>query len=196
MEALFYASPWPGLILWIALYTSDFTMTMICARLYQRGASEKIGFQGSYEITPYYQRDVDALRLFSPRFLLAMLATCAIQAILWFVTMRAQVVPQAYLLALGMMVTIQLTIHVRHIRNLFLFRAVLADDQIKGRIEYGRGTMLRLSAVELYAFSGLYTILFAITVSWFTLGGAVICAVTAMKHRALASKHAENAAAV
>ena len=196
MEALFYASPWPGLILWMALYTSDFLMTMTCARLYQRGASERIGFEGSYEITPYYQGDVDALRLFSPRFLLAMAATCALQAILWFATMRAPGVPQAYLFALGMMVTIQLAIHVRHIRNLFLFRAVLADDQITGRIVYGRRTMLRLSAVELFAFSGLFTILSAITLSWFTFGGAVVCVVTAMKHRMLASRHAENATAV
>ncbi|HEY7499881.1 MAG TPA: hypothetical protein VH740_15285 [Vicinamibacterales bacterium] len=195
MEALFYASPWPGLVLWIALYTSDFLMTMTCARLYQRGARERIAFEGSYEITPYYQGDVDALRLFSPRFLFAMAATCAIQATLWFFTMRSQVVPEAYVFAVGMMVMIQLTIHVRHIRNLFLFRAVLAGDQIKGRIEYGRPAMLRLSAVELFTFAGVYAILFAITLSWFILGGVVICAAMALNHRALATKHIAKATA-
>jgi hypothetical protein len=195
LEALFYASPWPGLVMWIVLYTSDFLMTMTCARLYQRGARERIAFEGSYEITPYYQGDVDALRMFSPRFVLAMIVTCVIQATLWFLTMRSNVLPEAYVFAVGMMVMIQLTIHVRHIRNLFLFRAVLADDQIKGRIEYGRPAMLRLSAVELLTFAGVYTFLYAITLSWFVLGGAVICAAMALNHRTLAAKHVEKTTA-
>ena len=195
MEAIFYASPWPGLVLWAALYVSDFLMTMTCARLYQNGARERITFEGSYEITPYYQRDVDTLRLVSPRFLLALVGTCAIQAALWLLTMRTQVVPQAYVFAVGMMIMIQLTIHVRHIRNLFLFRAVLAGDGISGRIEYGRPIMLRMSAVELFSFAGVYAILFAITFSWFILGGAVICAVMAANHRTLASNHVAKATA-
>ncbi len=137
MEALFYVSPWPGLVLWSVLYVSDFFMTMTCARLYQQGARERIAFEGSYEITPYYQGDVDALRMVSPRFLLALVATCAIQAMLWYLSMRTGVLPQAYLFAVGMMVGVQLTIHVRHIRNLFLFRAVVAGDGITGRISTG-----------------------------------------------------------
>jgi hypothetical protein len=195
LEALFYASPWPGLVLWSALYISDFLMTMTCARLYQKGAREHIAFEGSYEITPYYQKDVDSLRLISPRFVLALVATCAIQAALWFLTMRTGIAPEAYVFAVGMMVTIQLTIHVRHIRNLFLFRAVLAREGISGRIEYGRPTMLRLSAVELFAFAGLYAFLFAVTLSWFILGGVVICVVTALNHRTLSARQTTRASA-
>ncbi len=170
-------------------------MTMTCARLYQQGARERIAFEGSYEITPYYQGDVDALRMASPRFLLALVATCAIQAMLWYVAMGTQVLPQAYLFAVGMMVGAQLTIHVRHIRNLFLFRAILAGDGITGRIEYGRPVMLRLSAVELTSFAGLYAIVAAITLSWFILGAAVICVAMAANHRTLARTRPAKASA-
>jgi hypothetical protein len=185
----FYASPWPGFGLWAALYTSDFLLTMTCARLYQTGARECVAFQGSYEITPYYQKDVDGLRLFSPRFLLALLATCALQAALWWLTMKEMFLPDAYLFALGAMVLIQLTVHVRHLRNLFLFRAIHAGDGIAGRVEYGRSTMLRLSAVELFAFAAVYAVIFLVTGSFFVLGGVVSSLLMGVNHRALARKH-------
>jgi hypothetical protein len=177
-------------VLWIGLYLSDFLMTMASARLYQRGARERIAFEGSDEITPYYQGDVDALRMLSPRFVLAMALSCLLQLALWFLTMRSHLLPQVYVLALGMMINIQLAIHIRHIRNFFLFRAVLAGDGISGRIEYARGTMLRMSAIELLSFAALYALLFLVTLSWFVLGGVLICVATAFNHRALATKHA------
>jgi hypothetical protein len=190
VEALFYASPWPGILLWAALYVSDFLHTMACARLYQRGAREHMAFDGSYEITPYYQGDVDALRMVSPRFVFALIASCIVQWLIWRLAVGGGVLPHLYLFSLGMMINIQLTIHVRHLRNLFLFRAMLADEGIKGRIEYARVAMLRLSAVELLAFAALYAVLYAVTLSWFILGGVVICVSVAVNHRALARKHA------
>jgi hypothetical protein len=183
---IFYDGPWLGLLMWTVLYTSDFLFTMTCARLYQQGAREFVVFEGSYEITPYYQNDVDRLRTFSPRFFAALAATCAIQALIWFLTMRGLIVPDLYFFALGAMVLVELTIHIRHVRNLFLFRALLGGHGIKGRIEYPRPIMLRLSAMEIAAFSILYAILFVITGSWFLLGGAFACLSLAINHRRLA----------
>lgn len=188
MDDVFYASPWPGLLLWSALYISDFLLTMICARLY-RGVREHVKFEGSYEITPYYQKDVDELRVFSPRFFLALALTCTIQALIWWLAVRAVVLPDLYLFALGAMVLLELTIHVRHIRNLFLFRAILAGTGISGRIEYPRDVVLRLSAVELFSFAVLYAIVFLVTVSWFVLGGAVACVSTGANHLNLVRRH-------
>ena len=98
-------------------------------------------------------KDVDRLRLFSPRFLLAMAATCSLQALLWWLTIGVAMsghgvfMPDGYLFGLGAMVLVQLTVHVRHLRNYILFRAVVAGDGISGRIEYRRPIMLRLSSV-------------------------------------------------
>jgi hypothetical protein len=184
----FHDGPWLGLAMWAALYTSDLVFTMTCARLYQQGAREFVVFEGSFEITPYYQDDVDRLRLFSPRFFAALALTCALQAAIWYLTMRALILPDLYLFALGAMVLVELTIHIRHVRNLFLFRALLADHGIKGRLEYPRPIMLRLSAMEIVSFSILYAVLFVVTTNWFLLGGAVACLSLAINHRNLARR--------
>ena len=200
---LFFASPWPGVLLWAALYTSDLLFTMACARLYQQSGRDHVVFEGSFEITPYYQKDVDRLRRFSPRFLLAMAATCSVQAFLWWLTIGVAMsgygvfMPDGYLFGLGAMVLVQLTVHVRHVRNYILFRAVAAGDGISGRIEYRRPIMLRLSSVELLGFAVVYAVIFAFTESWFVLGGVIACGALSLNHgllsrraRAAAAKHA------
>jgi hypothetical protein len=185
----FYVSPWPGLLMWALLYTSDLVFTMTCARLYQQGARNVVRFEGSYEITPYYQNDVDRLRLFSPRFFAALAATCALQGLLWVLTMRTLVLPDFYVFAVGAMVLVELAIHVRHVRNLFLFRSLVAGEGIAGHIEYPRPIMLRLSAIEIGAFAVLYAILFIVTESWFLLGGTVACLSLAVNHLRLSTAH-------
>ena len=189
MTDAFYASPLPGILLWAALYVSDFLFTMLCARMYNDGAANQVHFEGSYEITPYYQKEVDALRLVSPRFLVALGATCALQLALWWMTIRVLFVPQLFFFALGAMVLIEATVHIRHLRNFFLFRAILAKDGITGRIEYARPVMLRMSAVELFSFSAAYGVIYLMTGSWFVLGGVVSCLLVAINHRQLAQKH-------
>ena len=59
------ATSWAGPLLWVVLYSSDYYLTIACARMYQ--AQNVIVFEGSYEITPAFQSDVNALRLLSPR---------------------------------------------------------------------------------------------------------------------------------
>ena len=58
---------WLGPPVWACLYVSDYFLTIACARLYR--AQDRIVFEGSYEITPIFQADVNALRRISPRFL-------------------------------------------------------------------------------------------------------------------------------
>lgn len=187
----FIASPWPGLLLWAALYCSDFLFTMVCARLYQNGVRERFAFEGSYEITPYYQKDVDGLRLLSPRFLVALAAVSAVQFALWWLTMRELFLPQVYFFALGMLVLSQVSVHLRHIRNFFLFRAIVAGDGITGHIAYARPVMLRMSAVEFFTFAAAYAVIYLMTNSWFVLGGVVVCLSIGMNHRQLAEKHGQ-----
>jgi hypothetical protein len=192
LDAAFHASPLPGLILWAILYTSDLLLTMTCARLYQNGARQFVVFEGSYEITPYYQDDVDRLRVFSPRFFAALAATCGVQLLMWYLTMRALMLPDVYVFALGAMILVELTIHIRHVRNLFLFRALVSGHGITGRIEYPRPIMLRLSAMEILSFAILYMVLYVITESWFLLGGATACVSLAINHRKLAGSAART----
>ena len=184
----FTGSPWPGLFLWIGLYISDYGLTIACARMYQAGVRDHICFDGSYEITPYYQADVDALRTLSPRFVAALVLSSLLIVALWLVTTVDSFAPATYQFGLGGMILIELTIHVRHLRNYFLFRTVLAGGSVSGRIEYARAATLRHSAVELCAFASVYAVVAATTGSWFVLGGAVACAVLGANHRLMAKQ--------
>jgi hypothetical protein len=191
----FYLSPWPGALCWAALFVSDMLLTVTCARMYQAGVRDRIVFEGSYELTPYHQADIDALRAFSPRFLLALVTSCALLVYLWWLTIGDSFVSVSYEVALGAMILVQLTVHVRHLKNYFLFRAVLAGEGIEGRMQYTRPTMLTHSAVELFSFAALYGILCVLTASWFVFGGAIACAIVGVKHRQLARQHAAPAVA-
>ena len=71
----FLESTWLGPAAWAALYVSDYFLTVACARLY--GAQSTIAFEGSYEITPFFQADVNALRRISRRFVIALVASTA-----------------------------------------------------------------------------------------------------------------------
>ncbi len=181
---------WPGMVVWSVLYISDYSLTLACARLYRRGVSARIVFEGSFEITPYFQSDIDSLKVVSPRFVAAMLLTWVYLAAVWFLAVQSQ--PHLYEFVLGALISSQLAVHVRHFRNLFLFRAIAGTDAVQGRIQYPRPLMLRMSSVELLAFSVSFGVLFVFTSSWFLLGGAIACLGIALKHRRLANKHVAN----
>jgi hypothetical protein len=103
---------WPGLALFAALYVSDYAFTLACARMYHGGVREIIAFEGSFELTPFFEKDVDALRAISPRFVVAMAWTLALLSVLWWASAEAW--PQAYLFTLGAVLLLELAVHTRH----------------------------------------------------------------------------------
>jgi len=179
MTDFFHDHSWVAALVFGVLYISDHTMTFVCARLYQTRVREKMAFEGSYEITPFHQRDVDALRRVSPRFVIVLVAGVAV---VWlFGWTWADSSPELFAFLLGGLIVVQLTIHVRHVRNYVMFRAMLTDA-VRGRVEYTRPMLLKASAVEIFAFAALYAVLFVFTGSLFVLGGVLGCVVLATQH--------------
>lgn len=178
-------SLWLGSLVWACLYISDYCLTISGARLYQ--AQDKIVFQGSYEITPIFQADVNALRRISPRFIAILFGSTLY--LLGFSYLSAMwEMRLAYTTALGALVLMEFTVHIRHLRNRYLFRHAFGPDGIRGRLEYPRGLILRGSALEVLLFGALYTLLFVQTGDSFVLGGALGCAVLAVNHYRLARR--------
>ncbi|HEU4939303.1 MAG TPA: hypothetical protein VFT39_22800 [Vicinamibacterales bacterium] len=174
---------WVGPIVWALLYCSDYYLTITCARLYMR--QDKIKFEGSYELNPLFEAEVNALRRISPRFIaMLIVSTTAL-----FVAARVAE-PELhgfYLFMLGALLLIQLTVHVRHLRNWLLFQHALRPDGMTGHLEYRRGVIFRASAFEILEFGVLYAFIYAFTPAGpFVLGGAFACAVLAMSHYRLA----------
>lgn len=192
MPSLFFDSWWPGMLVWSLLYISDYALTIKCARLY--AAQQTIRFEGSYELTPLFQRDIDSLRVVSPRFLFALLLTLGMLGFLWFLNEQSSA-PFLWQFILGCLICVQLAVHTRHLRNLFLFRSINSTNLVQGRVEYARTLLLRMSSGECFVFSGFFLVLFAFTRSWFILGGVVQCFVMGIKHRRLARRFQSRLAA-
>lgn len=186
MAEIFWTMLWPGVMVWAALYACDYYLTLACARMYQRGVRHVIAFDGSYEITPYFQKDVDGLTPVSARFVLALVLGCAGIAAVWWLAGQLPW-PGAYAFLLGALIGQQVAVHVRHIRNLHLFRAVLTGTDVTGRIQYSRPVMLRLSSNEFLAFAAAFAVLFLMTLSSFLLGAAAGCLSLWANHRRLAA---------
>jgi hypothetical protein len=192
IESLFLSTPWPGVIVWCCLYISDWLFTTSCARLYQRSVASTIVFEGSLEITPFFQRDIDALRRWSGRFTMMLVLTVAMFWFMW--TWWADSDPGLYLMILGCYISTELVVHVRHLRNLFLFRQV-ERRVVRGHIEYPRQMMLLGSSLELLTFAAVLLVLFAFTESPFVLGGAIGSASLSLQHWRLARNHLRTVAA-
>ena len=173
-----FDSAWLGPLLWVVMYISDYRMTLICARMYQ--AQQAIVFEGSYEITPMFQADVNALRRLSPRFVIALLASTICLVLIQ--SSSGEGSSSLYAGVLGALLLLQFAVHLRHFRNWFLFRNIGA---LQGRVLYPRGLLLRSSAIELLGFALLYLTLFLMTGSVFLLGGALACGALAINHHRL-----------
>jgi hypothetical protein len=194
MRDFFLSSPWPGMIAWALIYISDFVLTITCARLYRRNVASKIIFEGSFELNPVFQRDVDSMKFFSPRFLLALVLSSTLIAIEWALAVPDY--PGFYTLLLGAFICMELAIHVRHLGNLHLFGSRITAKQLSGRIEYARPLMLHMSSAQILGFAILFGVAFAFTGNTFLAGGMVACISLAAKQHYLARRAAAQRATV
>lgn len=185
-EHFLTAHLWIASGLWALSYISDYALTLYTARLYHAGARQHFGFGGSFELTPYFQSDIDKLRRLSPRFWLALLLSMVTMGLVWVLSVAVLRLPTFFTFLIGAMLLRQAAVHLRHARNLVLFRAVRDTSDVSGQITYARPLVLKLSSAEFGAYGLLYLILALVTGSWFVLGGAVSCAVVSVQHWRLA----------
>jgi hypothetical protein len=185
MDLLFREHLWPGLAMWTALYISDYALTFVCARMYRAGVNEKIVLEGSIELTPHFQKDIDSLRTVSPNFVRGLVMIFGILVVLWVLSAAFELL-ELYSFGLGVLILAQLAVHHRHVQNYSLFRAIVGDGGLSGRIEYSRPLMLRQSSTAFLSFAGLYAVVFLFTESWFVLGGTFGCLSIALRHLWLA----------
>jgi len=186
MESWLAISPWPGLVLWAILYISDYYLTIYSARGFR-----EIGhflFEGSFELTPQFQKDVDKLSPLSKRHVILLFVYSFIIYILWAVFTKLIYLPWAYNLYLGMFLLMEVGVHMRHLRNIFLIREIRKNDGVDGEIMYRRWFSYKVSAFDFSLFGILFLIVSLLGFSTFFLGGAIMCFGIGVKHNNLAKK--------
>ena len=187
MQYWLATSPWYGIILWIILYTSDYYLTLFSARGFREIGHFQL--EGSFELTPQYQKDIDHLRPVSKLHLTLLVAYSGLILIIWWITRLSIFLEWAFPFYLGMFLLLEVAVHLRHLRNIILIREIRRDPGgVEGRIAYRRWFTYRISALELYLFATLFLIIFILTYSIFFLGGAIMCYATGFKHSRLSKK--------
>jgi hypothetical protein len=181
-------NPVAAILLWAAIYFSDYYLTIYGARLYYSGPKEHLEFEGSYELTPYYERDIDRMRRVSTRFLIALAFTALALFAIWLIGVKALRQDGVMAFLLGGLVLREAAVHLRHFRNIVTFRMARQSGVLKGKLTYPRWFLLRSSAFELMGFGVLFLFGAALGGDWFFLGGGVACLVTGFQHLLRARK--------
>ena len=175
-------TPWIALAIWIVLYISDYSLTIWGATLRKETAAALIDEGGSYELTPVFRADVDALRWVSPTFLWYLFLTSLALLIAWWITVRHSEFPPGFLFCVGALVLLEVAVHVRHVRNIVFFRALRTPGAMEGHLRNSRWVILRLSATEFISFAILFAICFVVSAHPFFLGGTLTCLATGWEH--------------
>jgi hypothetical protein len=173
---------WGAALLWSVVYISDYAFSVYNAGLYRRGAHQYFEFEGSLELTPQFQEDIDNLRWFSPRFIRAFIFSNIILSLVWWLAVEWAQWPETFLFAFGGMMLLEAAVHLRHFRLLVLFMQLTSGQGMKGKIFQSRWLGYQASGWEFIAFAGLCLLLSIVAGSWFILGGAFMSAVTGVQH--------------
>ncbi len=183
LENVLVENIWLALALVSVVTLADYFLTIYGARLYQTDARRYFVFEGSYELTPAFQEDINLLRLFSRRFWLALMLSWILIFAVWWLSVRFLNTPGIFSFVLGALFLTSVMLDMRHLRNIFLFRLTrLNQPGLTGQMTYARWVILRNSGVELVSFAGLFLLLFLISGSYFLLGGATRTLLLGVQH--------------
>jgi hypothetical protein len=174
---LFLDNVWLAIGLFALLYVMDYVFTLKAARMYQEGANRHFVFPGGIELNPYFKEDIAKLRRFSFRFFLMLFFVGGVLLIT-----RSFDEPEVFAMVWGFFIWMQIANHFRHIRNLMVFHYARTSTAVSGQIQYQHWLSLRLSALDMFSFAGLFLVLFLFWGSWFVLGGVISCLSLALRH--------------
>jgi hypothetical protein len=187
MQYWLTSNPWYGVVFWIILYISDYYLTFYSARGFRENGHFQ--FEGSFELTPQYQDDINNLRPVSKLHLTLLVVYSVIILIVWWITRLSIYLEWSYPLYLGMFLLLEVAVHMRHFRNIILIRELRKNPGgLDGQITYKKWFSYRISSQELYLFATLFLIIAILTYSLFFVGGAIMCYGTGFKHARLSKK--------
>lgn len=178
------SQPWSVAVTWGLLSLFDFAATMIYSKAYRDFLSANITYEGGMEMNPVFEKDVRQLRWLNPRYLISMLVVALF--IVWVGTWF----PAAWFEALaGMALLLVLITDLRHIENLSVVWFLKSDpNSFKGKIEQSYALSQRRIAVGTFNIGFLYLIVYFLVGRVFFLGGAIICAMFAVRHFLLSKR--------
>lgn len=189
-ESYLLAHSWIAALAWIVMYTGDYYFTLWGSKL--SSAQRFIEYEGSYELTPAYQDDIDKQRKFSPRFFIWLISGAFVLMAPGYMDIG---VPYVYGILVGYVILPELYVHLRHLNSITNYRWLLRPSHgISGKILLPRSYMYHQSFVSLAGFAVFIFLIFALTNSPILLGGGLCCLIHAYHHFSLARRFNSNTA--
>ena len=186
MEYLLTNSPIPGMLMWIIIYISDYYLTLAIVKAYRD--FDAIKFEKSMELTPQFQKDIEGQVRVSKRHVSLLILVTLMILVFWFISVGYFGWTSLYSFFLGLLILMEVAIHMRHFRNGYQIRVLRREGGIIGSITFSQRFSYLTSAFDFYAFAVLYFLFFLLTFSFFFLGGAVACIRVGLSHSGLAKK--------
>lgn len=186
MESWLIGSPYPGMVLWFILYTSDYYMTLVTARGYK-----EMGIfvhEKSFELTPQYQKDIDGQARFSKLHITYLLGYTIIIFVLWHLGNRVVELPFLYSFLIGALLLLEVVAHMRHLRNWYQLYIYRREGGLSGQVTFAERFSYLNSAFDFYVHAVLFGLYGMLTFSPFFFGGALICIVNGVRHGRYAGK--------
>ena len=170
--------PWLVAVIWGVLSLFDFAATMIYSKAYREFLSANITYEGGMEMNPAFEKDVQRLQWFSPRYIISMLTVALL------IVLAGTFFPVAWFEVLaGMAILLVLITDLRHIENLNTVWFMKSDpNSFKGKIEQSYALSQRRVAVGTFNIGVLYLIVSFLVQRVFFAGGAIICMIFALRH--------------
>jgi hypothetical protein len=179
MEYWLTLNPWPGLLCWTLIYLSDYWLTIKVARMYR--ASPHFEFEGSLELTPQFEKDVDALKPVSRRHIIMLVITNLILLVFWGLFALLSYTP-GFAFVLGMLILMEVGVHLRHLRSYFMLVQNRSKGGLEGKLYYRRWFVFGNSAFEFFSLAILFLFTALMAYSLFFAGGGLACLSLAYNH--------------
>jgi hypothetical protein len=158
----------------VATFVLDWSLTHIGAAASQK-VRDRWASEGSYELNPTWQSDVDAGRRFTWRMVGVAVALAALLLAMRYVVELGELDPPIFAVAAGAVLLLQAPTIMVHANNLQTFRDLADPTAITGSVRFSRWLVLRQAAWYLVRFAALWLVLWVPSQQAFFLGGALSC---------------------
>jgi hypothetical protein len=175
----------------VADSTLDDYLTVIVAKRYDEQDPRIIEFEGGYELTPQYQTEIAAHRMFGPAFLRSLIIYSVFFVVVKILVTLAWLPAALFQFLMGAAILLSCAVIIRHAQNLVFFGLIPIPESPTGEIKYPRSFSYRGSAIGFLGFAALYLLLSLVMVSWFLFGGAIACIATGISHWRLSVRAAK-----
>ena len=125
-------------------------------------------------MNPYYQKDVDANKQVSRRFIFMLTFGAIWMLIVYLFTQYLNLQP-VFPAAIGFLVLPEIVVISTHVQNIRMFKMADVPDAVQGEIAYARWMSLDGTAWKFGYWALAFLIFALLTTNWFFVGGIFSC---------------------